>query len=471
MFKGICAGLVVAVTLFLAVTIARPLFFSAAATVIASSQKTEKMGRAVADGTFIQWWMVKDWDDGKWTAEFEVMKEAGMNYLILAPVAFYETDEKTGKGITKTIYPTALADGYEVMKDGRGEKYPDVIDACLRNAQKMDIKVFLGLNSSEEWWSNRRNAAWINSRMKEGNRIADELWKLYYEKYKGTFYGWYWCWEADNFYFKRLDPFNSAKILTNAIKIHLSHFDKKGMRLPFMLSPFMNRWLGTPRGFAKLWEYVFANSGMKEGDIFCPQDSVGTGALKVEDLEAWFSELRRAVNSKPGLKLWADVETFDKREWTSAPIDRFIKQMQAVNPYVDNIVTFAYSHYYSPNTVDPGFHKSYTDYIRTGSLENDPPAVPGSFKAAVKRNGEVYLSWKAAKDNTGVCGYYIYRNGSLIANKQVKKVQKGSKESGISLSITDKGLEPGAEYMYEIQAYDFAGNVSPKSQAAAVIRK
>ncbi|HHW49480.1 MAG TPA: DUF4434 domain-containing protein [Clostridiaceae bacterium] len=424
--------------------------------------------RPIAGGTFIQWWLVKDWDDEKWTSELNILKEAGMEYIVLTPTAFYKADKVKGEGRTYTLYPSS-SEGFEVMQDGSGNKYHDIVDACLRNAEKAGMKVFLGLNFSEDWWSKRRDVDWIFARMREGNTVADELWDLYRDKYPNAFYGWYWTWEVDNGYFKNLDFSGSKRILANAIKIHLDHFDATGKHLPFMLAPYMDWRLGTPRGYAKMWEYVFENSGLKEGDIFCPQDSIGAGGLNKGNYAKWFSELKKAVDTKPGLRFWADIETFDIHDWTSITINDFVEKMEKLQPYVENFIAFSYSHYYSPNITNPGFHETYLDYVMNGIVENNPPSAPESVAAHIEGIRTVILNWNPSEDDTGVCGYYVYRNGVLIANNQVKRKDGTEGTETAPASLRDTLPEKGKEFVYEVQAYDFAGNLSEKSDKVMVI--
>lgn len=430
--------------------------------------KASGFGRnASADGTFIQWWLVKDWDDWRWIREYRILKEAGMQYAVLTPTAIYESGGNGKSGVTKTLYPSEQP-GFQVLKDKEGNEYSGIVDACLRNAQKMGIKVFLGLNFSEEWWSKGRSAEWIKSRMLEGNRIVDDLWELYRSKYPDAFYGWYWCWEIDNGKFSTLDFNGSKKMLSDAIRIQLDHMENTGKRLPFMLAPFMDWKLGTPERYAKTWEYVFVNSGMKSGDIFSPQDCIGAGGLNMGNYTKWFSELRKAVDKKPGIQLWATTETFNVNDWTAATIDRFIRQMNDLRPYVDNFITFSYSHYYSPYLVDKGFHRTYAEYVKTGKLESLPPCVPSGLKAAAEPGGKISINWDASHDNTGVGGYYVYRNGRLIKNLQVKRGDRMLRGNDADTSMEDASLKPGELYIYEVQAYDFAGNVSPKTVPVAI---
>lgn len=417
---------------------------------------SEKPAVIKSDGTFIQWWLVRDWDDEMWQKEFQILKEAQMEYVILQPLAFYIFDAELQAWVTETVYPSAI-EGFRRM-----EGYGDVVDSCLRNAQKAGLKVFLGLNFSDEWWSRRHDAQWINSRVAEGNLIADELWDSYKGKYPDAFYGWYWCWETDNIYFKRYDNYNSAQILSGAIRLFTRHLENGDRRLPVMLSPYMNWILGTPKGNADLWEYVLANSGLREGDILCPQDSVGAGGLNLKNFARWFSELRKAVDKVPGIKLWADTEVFVSNDWTAVPIDRFIGQMTELAPYVEGFVTFSYSHYYSPNIIEEGFHTAYLRYLESGETEKNPPAAPRNLKFVYDGNGAVILTWYPSTDDSGVCGYYIYRNGKKIANVQVPRTY-GAPGQGAATTYTDSQENRPRDPVYEVEAYDFAGNLSERT--------
>ncbi|HEX3073956.1 MAG TPA: DUF4434 domain-containing protein, partial [Ignavibacteriales bacterium] len=252
-------------------------------------------------------------------------------------------------------------------------------------------------------------------------------------------------------------------MLMNMQLDHINNFEE---RLPIMWCPFMVSKEGPPEEYQEVWEYLFENLHLADGDIFAPQDCVGAGGLRLDEVPAWFAALRKAADTKPGLLFWSDVETFDHTDWSSATIDRFVKQMELEQPYVSNYITFAYSHYNSPLSVDPGFHKTYVEYVKTGKLESSAPSMPGKLKASAD-DGEITLSWKDAKDNIGVCGYNIYRDGKIIFTNKIDKMEKRGK----SLSMTeyvDKNIEEGAAYTYQIQAYDFANNVSALSEPVTI---
>lgn len=132
-----------------------------------------------ADGTFIQSYLVNGRSNEKWQSELGYLKEAGMNYIILQSTA-----EKVNRGVLKTIYPTRIPEFQ--MHPG----YSDVVDECLRNAEIMGFKVFLGLNFDDGWWEwHSKNPEWLYERMREGNLVAAELYDMYYNKYPNAFYG------------------------------------------------------------------------------------------------------------------------------------------------------------------------------------------------------------------------------------------------------------------------------------------
>lgn len=84
-----------------------------------------------------------------------------------------------------------------------------------------------------------------------------------------------------------------------------------------------------------------------------------------------------------------------------------------------------------------------------------PTAPTGTSASAIDAN-TVSLAWTASTDNVGVSGYYVYRNGALIAT-----VAGGT-------AYTDNTAAPSTTYSYTLKAFDAAANVSALSAAAGV---
>jgi hypothetical protein len=90
------------------------------------------------------------------------------------------------------------------------------------------------------------------------------------------------------------------------------------------------------------------------------------------------------------------------------------------------------------------------------TADTEPPSAPGNLAADTKRK-HVVLSWRASRDDVGVTGYRILRNGVPIGSTS-------------ELRFTDR---PGVgSYTYTVVAHDATGNTSAPSNAVqATIRR
>lgn len=180
----------------------------------------------------------------------------------------------------------------------------------------------------------------------------------------------------------------------------------------------------------------------------------------MENVARWFAEFRKAVDTKPGLLLYSNAENFDHTDWTSATVGRFISQLQLVDEYVDGFINFAYPHYYSPNIIDHGFHKTYLTYVQTGEVESQPPTPPRSIQAVEMPDGSVFLIWEGGEDDVGIAGYLVYRDGRFVGKTQTPR----KNAEGYLNAFAEKNLREGRTYTYVLYAYDFAGNLSEPSE-------
>lgn len=393
--------------------------------------------RIMPNGSFIQWYLAKTWNDATWQAEFRYMRELKMSYLVFAPTV------ETGAA----YYPTQIP-GVKEAEPGR-----DVVDACLRNAQRAGIKVFLGLNFHEDWWKKGASEpAWLDAQMEQGNLIADELYANYHAKYPKSFYGWYWVWEVDN----GVQTDAQADAVAKALDLNVRHLKTLDPAMPVMLCPYMNCLVGKPEAWGAYWRRVFAHSSLGKGDVFAPQDCIGSHMLTLQVLPQWFGELRKAVDSKPGLKFWVDTETFDQTDWTSATIDRLDKQLRAVAPYVEDGITFAYCHYDSPNVGNPGRHAALKRYLETGVVPTQAPPAPTHVAGRWTAKGPK-LSWTATQGPFGDSGFDVYKDGKKIARIEPPK---GVRSADVEVDYVDEKVDGDGPITYEVLAYDFYGNVS-----------
>lgn len=97
-------------------------------------------------------------------------------------------------------------------------------------------------------------------------------------------------------------------------------------------------------------------------------------------------------------------------------------------------------------------------YDFSAGVEATPPSVPTNVTAIPLSGTQINLSWSASADDTGVRGYGIYRNGTLVDTV-----------AGNTLSYSDDRLIPATNYVYKVDAFDGTGNRSTPSTPASAI--
>jgi chitodextrinase len=86
--------------------------------------------------------------------------------------------------------------------------------------------------------------------------------------------------------------------------------------------------------------------------------------------------------------------------------------------------------------------------------DSTPPTAPASL-TATPGESKVALSWSASSDpDSAVAGYYVFRNGTQVA--QVS-----------GTNYTDPALKDGTSYSYYVKAYDPSGNLSSASSTVS----
>ena len=86
-----------------------------------------------------------------------------------------------------------------------------------------------------------------------------------------------------------------------------------------------------------------------------------------------------------------------------------------------------------------------------------PPTPPTDVWVHTRTGSSVTLGYSGAKDNVGVAGYFVYRDGKKIAETAKPQYTDYGKD-------LENGLQEYVLYRYTIKAFDLAGNESEESQ-------
>lgn len=332
----------------------------------------------LATGSFLQSWLCAGWNDEQWDDELNDMKAVGITTLILSDTAVRERRKDGGKWTL--FYPSSLAAlSGSRLKTCAG----DVIGAALRKCREHQIGVYLGTGGYADWDFRGGKGPDFPSFCTLSAAVAEELYRLYSDRYPDTIKGWYFVPELNNNRFL-CTPY--ARKFADGITPLLAKLTEIDPALPFLMSPYYTKYFGAA-GFAatkKFWDSFLSRTAFRPGDIIAPQDAVGAGWIGLSDSEAVMQMYRAAVDKAgKGVVLWANCENFtqshtgllfgpDKTENTAfVPADpgRFQKQLRIVSPYVDNILAFSYNHYGSPRAVGcRDYHDAYAAYYQTVRL-------------------------------------------------------------------------------------------------------
>ena len=90
------------------------------------------------------------------------------------------------------------------------------------------------------------------------------------------------------------------------------------------------------------------------------------------------------------------------------------------------------------------------------SVDTEAPTVPENLAASKITQDSVLLSWSASTDDHSVSGYHVFRDGQFYDTTEAS-------------SYSDLGLDPSTQYLYQVSAFDAAGNESAKSASLGVL--
>lgn len=375
------------------------------------------------------------------------MREVGIDIIILQWSFATEGDKVTAEYFPSSFDAADISSGF----DRSGAK---LVGTLLEAAESLDMKVYIGLNNDNDWWSKGVNdKAWLERQAYLGLHGAKQLYETFKQEYPETFYGWYFVHEYYNMKATSVQLENAAYLLS-AFRDGLYELDPT---MPMMLSPFVSSGNSSAKEAGEMWQKIFAKVAFREGDIFCCQDSVGAGHIMLDQLDDYYSELKKAVDTEAGLHFWANNEDFEQSNWSTAPLNRFVEQMNIASKYVEAHVTFAYSHYQNPDVGKGIYHKAYKYYFENGVLPET--ALPAPVVTSSTDGSGNSVDIKGTLDNTSftACRIYIEKAGEIIASIDLASQYSNSE---VTFSFTDTYVDGKGTVEYAIYAEDVYGNLS-----------
>lgn len=445
------------------------------------AEETEDHITAV-NGTFIQPWLYMTYSDEQWDKEMQVMKEIGIEYLIMGDVANQLADDSW-----TVYYPSELdfLEGYYAY---------NAIDKLMYYCDKYDIKVYLGMGLDCAWNSDIASAegrAANAEYMAHCNQITTELYNMYKPQYPDTYYGFYFVTELYNTLYMDTETGISAyaDALDEMFTAVIDNCTALDPDMPLLFSPYINIFgygyasINVDR-FTEYYTEVLSRIPFRDGDMLCPQDSCGGGGCDPAHLEEWTAAYRNAVDRAneirgTNLLLGTNAEMFVSPDASrmSSPhgvsyvgtktVDDFAKRLEIAQPYADSLFCFAYPHHYSPYNAMPGFHENFLKYLKTGEIETErpiPPTVVKTETVTAEDAERLQLSFYGMTDNTAVAQTNIYKNGRLY-DYLVAGVAVGGNGSNTTQNVwIDYEFDLQNETaVYEFECIDVCGNVSEKS--------
>lgn len=409
-----------------------------------------------------------DWTAAQWEAEFRVMKNAGMKYIVI-PTAIEQLDGDT----LFSWYPSSIPNVKQ--RSHKKDTRVDLIDLLLSNAQKSGMKAFIGIyNSPTKWWSmwddvsmSKVDEKAILEMMELGNQVIDELIAKYKTKYPDAFYGWHWPWRVSN-----TPPFHYSQfqeIMAKALNTNLDHINQVSLNMPMMITPEMAYSARAAENYKLAWTNTLSLTNFRKGDIFALKDGPIDYQMLMELLPEWYSAINEAVKTKEGLVFWSNVDmisgkdrvgnTFNNswiRMGAAASPGRVITQMAHVQPYVEGYMFNAYSPYYSPDSISPKVNEYFVKNATTLTIPecNEPEPVIGLHFEIISDNAFKVI-WAKPNNIDQIMGYRIYKEDKLLAD-----LQYNSKNQCQTEYIIKEDGKINTTTPIEVCSYTFCGTQS-----------
>lgn len=276
-----------------------------------------------------------NWGFEEWDADFANMKAVGIDTVILIRAGYRQYATFASKVLQKemNMFPV----------------YEDQVQQFLDLSEKHGMRFFFGLYDSGKYW--------INKDYKQEIRINKDFCDEVVQRYGAhpAFQGWYFSHEIGKYESGVMDVYREMA----------SHL-KKLKPMPILISPYVHgvkQFVVDKISFddhVSQWRKIFTEIG-DVIDFVAFQD----GQVAYEELKDYL-QAHKGLADEFGIESWSNVESFDRdMPWKFPPLrfrDLRMKMEMAASAGVENLITFEFSHFMSPQSIYPGAHGLYKKY-------------------------------------------------------------------------------------------------------------
>ena len=262
------------------------------------------------------------WNAEDWRKEFRIMKEFGLDTVILQASAWKELQE--------CYFPSKVLKDFTMF---------DVVTPLVEAAHAENMTLFLGGFGSVSGW---------NLQDKEKTALEVELHEAVLRELailaKDRIAGFYFPCETAFRGERRLEhEMQYCQILGRFCNIARELLPGK----PVIMSPSSKYTEGKDADFIDCWKNLFS---VAVPDILAPQDSIGCGGSNLSNQSAMWA-LWKKLADEVGCRLWANIELFERRSFggedpfDSAAPERVNMQLANVAEYVKKCVCWEFSYF------------------------------------------------------------------------------------------------------------------------------
>lgn len=282
----------------------------------------------------------KDFSENQWREKIKEIKELGMESIVLLATAldfkaYYDTD----------IFPKS-----ELACE-------NPIEVLLSQADESEINVFVSAGFYGDWMKPQINMVdpIVTKRgLQAMNEIAEKF------GHHKSLYGWYFPDELwIHHYF--------SEDFISYVNTYSKEAHNLSKNFKTLVAPYGTRDVKPDDHFINQLERLNV-------DFVAYQDEIGVQKTKLEESAKFYEQLKKAHDKAGRGALWADVEVFEFEgdAYTSpllpAEFSRVEKQLEAVSPFVENILVYQYQGMMSkPESTAFAGHdtaaKLYQDYV------------------------------------------------------------------------------------------------------------